>query len=448
MADYKKLAKEIYDAAGGSKNIHLVNFCATRLRLNLNHPTNEIKEALEAIDGVMGVVVNGNQFQVVIGTNAGDVYNHFVKLGQFEKGGEVEPDGKKKIWRQVTDFIQGTFVPILPVLVAAGLVSAVLTILTSFFDLPTDSGTYVILNAINQAGFYYLPIFIGYSAARQIGLNPIMGMYLGAILVFDTINESGGLDFFGIPVAEVTYNNSVLPIILGIILMYHVDKFSDRISPEQVKFFTRPLLTVLITTPIVLIVLGPIGVFLGEGLVNALDLINNYLGWLAVGLVGAFTPILVMTGMNQTLFPVVFSGMSANGYDAFILPGMLAANVAVGGAALAVAWKTVNKKRKQVAGSSGITGVVGITEPALFGALLPLGKPLIGAIVGGAVGGLFAGLVGLKQYAVVSPGIAAIPTFIEPSGDLLNMWLAIITLLIALVTGFVVTLALGFDKKA
>lgn len=447
MSKYLDLAKRIYDAAGKQENISLVTHCATRLRLTIKEPSTKLVEEIKQVEGVMGVVVNNNQYQVVVGTDVPNVYREFVHLGNFEKGGTVSEDGTEKIWRKVVDFIQATFIPVLPVLVAAGLVSATLTILTAFFNLPTDSGTYAILSAINNAGFFFLPVFIGYTSARKLGLAPIMGAYLGAILVSSGINGVADLDFFGIPVTAVSYNNSVLPVILGVLLMNYVDRFADYISPKEVKFFTRPLITILITTPIVLIALGPLGIFVGNGLTAVLSFINEHLGWLSVGLMGGLTPILVMTGMNQTLFPVVFSSLSEFGYDAFVMPGMLAANTAIGGAALAVAFKTINEKRKQIAISSGITGVVGITEPSLYGVLLPLGKPLIGAIIGGTVGGLFAGIFQIKQYAIVSPGIAAIPTFIAPDGSLGNMYLAIATIVISVVVAFAATLLLGFNKE-
>lgn len=446
--NYKDLAEKILNSAGGIENITVVNHCATRLRLTLNS-SEGIAENLKGITGVMGVVERGEEFQIVIGTDVGNLYNEFIKLGNFKKGGKVNENGKKNIPGLIVDFISGTFVPVLPILVAAGLVSAVLNICSTFFGLATDTGTYTILSAINNAGFYFLPIFIGYSAAKKCGINPMMGMYLGTILVHSSISGAEGLDFLGIPVMQTSYSTTVIPVILGVLFMALVDKGVDKITPKEIKFFTKPLLVILIVTPVTLILLGPLGSFIGNYVADILNLVNLKLGWLSVGLIGALTLLLVMTGMNQALFPLVFAAMAANNYDAFVMPGMLAANVAVGAAALAVYFKSKNNDTKALALSSGLTGIFGITEPAIFGVLLRFKKPAIGAMIGGGAGGLFAGIVALKQYAVVSPGLVALPTFIptDGSGNMTNLYLAIITAVISIVVSFTVTWILGIHEN-
>ncbi len=447
MSKYTEFAKSVLSATGGIENVGGVNHCATRLRLTVNDVEKADLEALKQVAGVMGVVNRGQEVQLVVGTDVNNLYQEFIKLGNFKKGGKVNDDGSKSVWGSVIDFVSGTFVPILPILVAAGLVNAVLTVLTTFFKLPTTSGTYAVMNAINGAGFSFLPIFVGFSAARKIGLNPFMGAYLAAILLSSGINGVAGLDFLGIKFAAMNYASSVLPIILGVVFMYWVDKAVDAITPKEIKFFARPLLTILVVTPVTLICLGPIGIYLGNWLAAFLVFVNTNLGWLSVGLMGAFTPFLVMTGMNQALFPPVIASMTNLGYDAFVMPGMLAANVAVGAAALAVFVKSKNKDHKALASSAGITGVLGITEPAIFGVLLRFKKPFIGAVIGGAVGGLFAGIVGLKQYAIVSPGLAALPTFIAPDGSMGNFYMAVATVVIAIVVAFTATWFLGFDDS-
>ncbi len=447
MSKYTELAKSVLSDVGGVENVGGVNHCATRLRLTLNNVEQVNLESLKKLNGVMGVVSRGQEIQLVIGTDVGNLYQEFIKLGNFKKGGTVKDDGSKNIWGTVIDFVSGTFVPILPILVAAGLVNAVLTVLTTFFKLPTTSGTYAVMNAINAAGFAFLPIFVGFSAARKIGLNPFMGAYLAAILLSSGINGVAGLDFLGIKFAAMNYGSSVLPIILGVVFMYWVDKGVDAITPKEIKFFARPLITILVVTPVTLIALGPIGIYLGNYLAAFLVFVNTNLGWLSVGLMGALTPFLVMTGMNQALFPPVIAAFTNFGYDAFVLPGMLAANVAVGAAALAVFVKSKNKDHKALASSSGITGILGITEPAIFGVLLRFKRPFIGAVIGGGVGGLFAGIVGLKQYGIVAPGLAALPTFIAPDGSMSNFYLAIATIVVSVVVAFAATWILGFDDS-
>ena len=277
----------------------------------------------------------------------------------------------------------------------------------------------------------------------------MMGAYLAAILVHSNIDGVAGLDFLGIPITQATYNPSVIPIILGVLLMSIVDKGVDKITPKEIKFFTKPLITILIVTPVTLIALGPLGIIIGNYVAEGLTFINTKLGWLSVGLIGTLTPILVMTGMNQALFPLVFAAMADKGYDAFVMPGMLAANVAIGAAALAVYFKSKDKDIKALSLSSGLTGILGITEPSIFGVLLRFKKPFIGAMIGGGIGGIFAGIMQVKQYAVVSPGIAALPTFIQTdgSGVMTNFYLAIATVVISIVCAFIATWILGFKEE-
>ncbi len=447
MNKFEQLSKEILSAAGGESNVAVVNFCATRLRLTVNEPAKVNEETIKKIKGVLGLVVRGNEYQVVVGTDVPKVYSEIVKLGKFAKSGKVSEDGTKGIAGRVIDFISGTFVPVLPILVAGGLVNAVLTVLTAYFGLASDSGTYMVLSVINNAAFYFLPIFVGYSAARKLDINPMMGGYLGAILVHKAIDGVAGLSFAGIPVTQVNYNTSVIPVILGVLFMSLVYNFFEKFIPKEVKFFAVPLLTILIVTPVTLILLGPAGTFIGKYIADALQWVNVTLGWLSVAIMGAITPILVMTGMNQALFPLVFAEFAAFGYDPFVLPGMLAANVAVGAAALAVYFKAKNADNKALALSSGITGVLGITEPSIFGVLLRFKKPFIAAMIGGGVGGLFAGIMGLAEYAIVSPGLAAILAFVPSDGSFYNLFIALATIAISFAVAFAATWFLGFEEE-
>lgn len=292
MENYDEMAKIILERCGGVSNVGVVNHCATRLRLTLNNSQAVNEEELKSIPGVIGLVAKGKEFQLVIGTDVGNVYNSFIKLGDFKKGGKVDENGKSNIFRTIVDFISGTFVPVLPVLVAAGLVSAVLNICVTFFGLSTKTGTYVILNTINSAGFYFLPIYVGYSAARKIGINPMMGAFLAAILIHKNIDGVAGLNFINIPITQATYNTTVIPIILGVLFMYYVDKAVDRITPKEIKFFAKPLITILIVAPVTLIALGPLGIIVGNYVAAGLTFINTKLGWLSVGLMGALSPVL------------------------------------------------------------------------------------------------------------------------------------------------------------
>lgn len=453
MAQYEVIAADILKNIGGKENVTNINHCATRLRLQVADDNKINDEAISKLSGVAGTVMHGNQYQIVIGTDVANVYNEFIKLS-----GDVQTDSTatthkkdvslKSVGQTIVDFISGTFVPILGVLVAAGLVSAVLNIGVSFFGLSTKSGTYTVLYAIYQAGYYFLPVYLGYSAAKKLNVSAMMGAFLGATLLYKTIDSAKGLDFLGLMIPQIQYNTSVIPILLGVLFMKLIDTGLDRVTPKSIKFFTKPLLTMIIVVPVTLLWLGPLGYEIGTVIATGLDFVNLKLGWLSVGLIGALTPLLVMTGTNQALFPLCIAAIASVGYDAFILPGMLAANIAVGAATLAVAFYTKNEHEKQVALSAGITGVMGITEPSIFGVLIKNRIALLSTMFAAGISGALAGLVSLKQYAIVSPGIAALPTFVHSSGAGLDnnfYWSLVVVILSA---GLSFGLTYVFGRKA
>lgn len=453
MAQYQVIAADILKNIGGKENVTNINHCATRLRLQVADDNKINDEAISKLSGVAGTVMHGNQYQIVIGTDVANVYNEFIKLS-----GDVQTDSTatthkknislKSVGQSIVDFISGTFVPILGVLVAAGLVSAVLNIGVSFFGLSTKSGTYTVLYAIYQAGYYFLPVYLGYSAAKKLNISAMMGAFLGATLLYKTIDSAKGLDFLGLTIPQIQYNTSVIPILLGVLFMKVIDTGLDRVTPKSIKFFTKPLLTMIIVVPVTLLWLGPLGYEIGTVIAAGLNFVNLKLGWLSVGLIGALTPLLVMTGTNQALFPLCIAAIASVGYDAFILPGMLSANIAVGAATLAVAFYTKNEHEKQVALSAGITGVMGITEPSIFGVLIKNRIALLSTMFAAGISGALAGLVSLKQYAIVSPGIAALPTFVHSSGAGLDnnfYWSLVVVILSA---GLSFGLTYVFGRKA
>ena len=325
--------------------------------------------------------------------------------------------------------------------------SAVLVILTTFFGMPKDAGTYKILNAIYTAAFYFLPIFVGYNAAAKLKCSPMLGALLGGVLVCGDINGIEGLDFLGIPVTAASYNGGIIPVLLGVLFMQFIYKPLDKKVPEEVKFFVVPLLTMIVTVPVTLIALGPLGNWIGVLLGQALGWLNETLGWLSVGVLGATFALTLYTGTSYGLYAFVITGFATNGFEAFVQPAGLAANLAVGGASLAVFTMLGDKEQKGVALSAGLTAVFGITEPAIFGILGRYRRPFIGAIVGGGVAGLFAGAVHLAEYAFVSPGVASILAFMNPDGSIFNLLFAALTMVIAFSVAFVVTRIVGLSPK-
>lgn len=249
--------------------------------------------------------------------------------------------------------------------------------------------------------------------------------------------------FFGLPVRLVTYTSSVIPIILVVWVMSYVENFADKISPKPIKFFSKPLITVLIMGPLALIALGSIGSILGDGLANVVTAINNVAPWSIPMLVGTLSPLLVMVGMHYALIPIGFNELGLKGAENVVGPGMLVSNVAQGGATLSVALKTKNKDLKQLAGSAGLTAVLGITEPAMYGVTMRLKKPLISICISGGLAGLYCGIMGVVRYSSGAPGLASLPIFIGENP--MNIVHAVIACGIAFVSAFVLTWIIGFE---
>ncbi len=454
--DYGAIAQQIIDKVGGAGNITRVSHCMTRLRVQVADASKLDEAACKKIPGVLNMIVNNGEYQFVIGQDVPSLYEAFNKLGDFTQGGSVEDNAALKADTQVKKgnvvnailaFIGGTFSPVIPVLVAGGLTGAVLTLLTTFAGVTTESGTYQIIYGINQATFYFLPIFIGFSAATKLNSNGYLGAFLGAILLYSGINGVEGLNFFGIPVAAVAYNSTVFPVILGVLFMSVVYKFLQKSLPVFMRTIFVPLITMLVTVPVTLIALGPIGGWAGDVLANGIYAIYNAVPPVAVMLVGCLTPWMVFFGMNNATYPVVFALMAAVGSDPLICAGMAPANVAVGGACLAVALKSKQVETKSVGISTGVTALCGITEPGVYGILFPRKTPLVGAMIGGGIGGLLCGILGMTQYVISTPGFISLPAYIDPSGSPTNLIYAIVVMVVAVVIAFGATYFLYKDEE-
>lgn len=452
-------AQQILAAMGGADNVSFACHCATRLRLTINDESRVNRTACEAVPGVLGFVKNNDEYHIIIGTSVPALFAEFSTLGDFEKGDAIDDpktaaadqakqDKASTNWfLKATDFIAGSVLPALPVIVAGGMVSAVLVICTTFFGMSSETGTYRVLNAIYTAAFFFLPIYVGYNAAAKLKCSPMLGALLGGVLVCADINGVEGLDFLGIPVTAASYNGGIIPVLLGALFMQFIYKPLDKVIPEEVKFFIVPLLTMIVTVPVTLIALGPLGNWVGELLGQALGWLNATLGWLSVGILGAIFALTLYTGTSYGLYAFVITGFATNGYEAFVQPAGLAANLAVGGAAIAVFTMLKDKEQKGMALSTGLTAVFGITEPAIFGVLGGFRRPFIGAIAGGGIAGLFAGLTHVAEYAFVSPGVASALAFINPDGSMENFIFAICTMIIAFVVAFVVTRLAGIKES-
>lgn len=452
--DYNAIAQGVLENVGGADNVTRVSHCMTRLRVQVRDASKVDVEAGKKIPGVLNLIVNNGEYQYVVGQDVADAYEEFNKLGDFVTGGAIDDaaalkaDAQKKgkIVDQILAFIGGTFSPVIPVLVAGGLTGAVLTLLTTFFGVSNESGTYQVLYGLNQATFYFLPVFIGFSAATKLNSNGFLGAFLGAVLLMPGINGEA-LSFFGIPITAVGYNSTVFPVILGVLFMSVVYKFFRTHLPVVMRTIFVPLLTMLITVPVTLIALGPIGGWVGTGLATVVFAIYRAVPAVAVMLVGCLTPWMVFFGMNNAMYPIVFALLAEVGSDPLICAGMAAANVAVGGACLALAAKSKSVEDRSLGLSTGVTALCGITEPGVYGVLFPKKTPLVGAMIGGGLGGLVCGILGMTQYVISTPGFISLPAYINPDGSPQNLIYALIVMILSVVVAFGATWFLYKEEK-
>lgn len=453
--DYGKIASIILKLVGGEKNISHVGHCATRLRFNLNDESKADTEALKNTEGIVGVVSKGGQYQVIIGSDVPQVYQHLIKMINLDEDNKkAEKKGGNKI-NNLIDMIAGIFTPILPPLTAAGMLKAVLALLVAFKWVDSASSTYQVINFMADATFYFLPVLLANSAAKKFGCNQYLAMMLGAMLIHPnfismvaTSKEVGeAITVFGLPIYNASYTSSVIPIILGVWLMSIVEPIADKISPKAIKFFTGPLLTILVTGIATLVVLGPLGYIISNFIASGINALNNYAGWLVPTLMGTFLPFLVMTGTHHAITPIGINNRMTMGFDTIIYPGQLASNVAQGAAALAVSIKTKNSELKQLTSATGITAVCGITEPVLFGVTMKIRTNLIAAMAGGCAGGLFMGLLNTKNFSGGSPGLLTLPSYIGIDAPMSNFYFACAGAAIAFAVSFVVSFVLFKDKE-
>lgn len=446
MGKYTKMSQQVLEKVGGLSNITFVEHCATRLRIHYAIKSKVDVEAIKGIENVVGVVAKTGQVQIIIGPEVNDAFNDFLDVSGWKPTDdrptvvEEEPEKKNALYyvNKFGNFCAGIFMPIVPALITGGLILAIKNLLVNYFGMSTDSGTAKVCLAIFSAGFSMLPVWIGYTLSNKLKMEPIMGAFLGAVLVSSSISGVEGLNFFGIPVPAVTYTSSVLPIVMGVILMYWVDKLLKKIIPEMVRYFLKPLLTMLIVVPITLIVLGPIGTELSGVVGNAIQAFFNAAGFIALPICAAINPYLVMLGLDKAITPILVEGISSIGYDLAVVPMNYISNLAVGGSALAVAMHLKDKGRKGMIASFGVTALCGVTEPAFYGSLIMRPRVLIGTACGAMAGGLIAGIFQLKNYVVGGcPGFLALLFFLPSDGSMGNLILALVSGIVTVIVSFI-----------
>ncbi|EOQ40111.1 beta-glucoside-specific PTS transporter subunit IIABC [Butyricicoccus pullicaecorum] len=450
MADNKQIAQQVLAAVGGAGNVSSVTHCMTRLRFVLKDQTIPNKDEISKIKGVVGVNISGGQYQVIIGNSVGNVYREMLALGGLSDT-QNGPAVKQKVnpISAALDFIAGCMTPLFTAIIAGGLIKVLLVIFgPTLLGLMSDtSDTYILMNALGDAPFYFLPILVAITASKKLGCNSFLAAMVSSMLVYPNLITLLSSDtptyLFGvIPVMHGSYASSIIPAMLATILLKYVEILVDKITPDWSKNFLKPLLIVIITAPITLCLLAPLGLMIGNVLQVVINTIYGFAPWLAMLLFAGFMPFIVMTGMHWAFVPACLMSLADPGFELMLLPAMLCSNTAQAGATFGAAFKTKDKDIKQMAFPAAISALLaGVTEPAMYGVTLRLKKPMIGACIAGAIGGLIAGFVNLKAFAFATPCLTAIVQFISPEGGS-NFMFACIIFAVVLVLSFVLAFIL------
>lgn len=444
---YNDFNNKIIQLVGGKDNIQAVVHCMTRLRFTLKDRSKAKTEELKKLDGVVDVVSNDVAYQIIVGTHVNEVHSELISiLGISGDANASEKKVKKNPIKAVLDLFSESMTPILEPIIAAGMLAGVLSLLTLTGIVSPESPTYLLLDNIRGAVFFFLPIFMAMSCAKRLNASPYLAVALAAALLSEGINGVEGLSIFGIQLPATTYSNSFIPIILAIWFMGYVQKFLKKVMPQFLHYFLVPVFTLLICLPITLMFFGPIGTWLGNGMSYVCTFLMNTLGnWSVIALYAALQPFLIMLGAGNFIIPIVVQFHAELGYDPIFYAACTISDIAVAGAMLGYFLRSRNEKQKQIFGTFGFSALMGVTEPAIYGAFVKFRKPFIAVMIGGGLGGLFAGLTNVKTYAMAW-GLAGLPSYIG-NNDYKNFWSMIIAVIIGFVAAAVAAYLLGMPKE-
>ncbi|TGY36921.1 PTS beta-glucoside transporter subunit EIIBCA [Microbacterium laevaniformans] len=452
---YATLASQVISLIGGPQNVRSAYHCQTRLRFELRDESQVDTAALADVDGVAATRSSGGTFQVVIGTHVKDVFEEVDReLRSAGVSVEAAPGADDKGAKRmrpvgvVIDFIAGTFQPIVPALSGAGMIMALLAVLVVTNVVTRESQTYVVLSFMANAVFYFLPVFVAISAADKLKTNRILAGVVAAMLLHPAwtglVAAGDPVSLFGvIPLTLASYGSTVIPILLIVFVQSYAERWLNRVIPNAVKLVVVPMLVFLVMGTLALAVLGPIGTVMGAGLAAFFTFLTTNAPWVPPVIIGTLLPIMVMFGVHNAVAPLGFAQLAQMGYDSIFGPGAICSNIAVGVASLVVAFRTKERKMRQIATAGGITGLMGITEPSLYGVLLPKRYPLVAAMIGGGLGGLYVGITSTHRFAVGTSGLPAV--FLYIGNDTLTHFVNILIALgITIVGTAIAAVALSF----
>lgn len=452
--DFKDMAARIIEGVGGEGNVEYVTHCVTRLRFVLKDDKRVNQQLINDIDGVLGSTFGAGQFQIVLGKNLQPAFEAVTKGYTFDVGEVVDENldqdlekGKptvKGILMGLVNFLAACVTPMIPGLTVVGLIKVCLVLVTLVDAGLAETQTYLLVNNIVNTCFYFMPVLVSYGTAKRMGCTPIYAMIVACLLLHpDTISMlsgEGGLHVFGLYCYPASYASSFLPAILSTVAVAYIEKFLDTHIPGSFKGIFVGGITLVVASTLTLVVLGPIGFFLGNYFIQLLVWLQSTVGPFALAFLGGILPWVIMSGMHTVFGPVMTQSIATLGYEGFLRPTQFIHNVSEGGACFGVALRTKNPELRSEAISSGTGAILaGVSEPAIYGINLRLKKPMFGVMTGGAIGGFIAGLFHVKAYAYGSPSAMALPIY----GD------TIIGVLIAIAVAFVVSFAVayfsGFD---
>ena len=462
MSKYENLAKEIVKNVGGKENIVSLTHCITRLRFKLKDENKANDDVLKNMDGVVTVMKSGGQYQVVIGNHVQDVYAEVVPLAGLEEGTaekeEEKPSGN--LFNRFIDIISGIFQPILGIMAACGMIKGLNALFVAMHLYSDTCGGYLVLNAIGDGLFTFLPLFLGYTAAKKFNLKPMLGLVIGAIMCYPAIQGSAlsagndvlytlfsgtmfesavYTDFFGIPLIAMDYTGTVIPVIFVVYFASKCEKLFKKFVPDLVKFFFVPMLTLLVAIPVGLLLIGPLATFASTIIAEGVMTVRNFSPMLAGAIVGLTWQILVIFGLHWGFIPVYINNIMTNGFDNVMMP-FFACTFATSAVVLAIFFKTKNRQMKEMALPNFISGIFGVTEPAIYGILLPLKKPFIISCIAGGIGGGFYGAFNFRKFMMGGMGIFEFPAMIEPDGSMGNLIVAVVGVVITMVLAFAATM--------
>ncbi|NRO84269.1 PTS system beta-glucoside-specific EIIBCA component [Lactobacillus helveticus] len=467
--NYDNLAKTIIQDVGGKDNVNSVVHCATRLRFKLKDEKKANDDALKDTDGVVTVVKAGGQYQVVIGNEVADVYDAVLKEGGFPGGGQVPDDdgadGDSSFIDKAVALISGIFTDILAPLSAGGIIKGLVVMCASLGWLSKTSGAYQILYAIGDSIFFFLPVFLGFTAARRFHMNQFIGAAIGATLTYPSMVALASSKtilstlfkgtafasevhtiFFGIPVITMNYSSTVLPVIFTVWFVSIIEHWAKKWIPTVVQMFLVPVVTMIIALPVAFIVIGPVMTWVGDAIGAVMQGIYNFSPIVAGILMGALWQVLVIFGVHWGIVAVTTADLAALGYDPILALSCMVCYAQVG-IVLAMIKQTKDKKLKETATGAFFSGLFGVTEPAIYGVTLPRRIPFILSCIGGAISGAVIGAFHSVLYMLPSMGIFAIPAYVNPKGGSMTPVIGVVIAgVVAFVSGFI--LQLLFGKKS